>query len=195
MDMNTSDKFLKHTGILAAGTIALLLIPFTGMQFSNEVDWSARDFILAGTLLFGTGFSFLLITRNSDNILYKAASGMAALSGLFLVWSNLAVGLIGSEDETINLVYFGVIAIGLIGAFLARFKAQGMALTLFGMAIACVVITVVALSMGMQDLPHSSVTEIIGVNSLFILLFTLSGILYHHVAQDEKKETDLDITP
>ncbi len=187
MDMNTSDNFLKNTGYLAAGTIVLLLIPFIAMQFSGEVDWSITDFIIAGALLFGTGFSFLIVIRNSENVLYKAATGMASAAGLFLVWSNLAVGLIGSENEAINLVYFGVIAIGLIGVFLSRFKAQGMAFTLFGMALACVIIAVVALSLGMQNLPHSSATEIIGVNALFMVLFTLSGILYRHAAQDESK--------
>lgn len=194
MDMNTSDNFLKHTGLLAAGTLLLLMIPFTAMQFSTEVDWSMNDFIIAGTLLFGTGFSFLLVIRNSENVLFKAATGMAAVSGLFMVWSNLAVGLIGSENEAFNLVYFGVIALGLIGAFASRFTAQGMSLTMFGMAVACVVISVVALSTGMQHVPHTSVTEIIGVNSFFILLFTLSGILYRHAAQDEKIKSESSLT-
>lgn len=45
----------KHLGILALGTAVLLLIPFTAMQFTDEVQWTVSDFGVAGTLLFGTG--------------------------------------------------------------------------------------------------------------------------------------------
>src|ERR687893_678489 len=44
-----------------------------------------------------------------------------------LVWMNLAVGVIGSEDDPLNLMYGGVLAVGIIGAVVARFQPDAMA--------------------------------------------------------------------
>lgn len=39
---------------------------------------------------------------------------------LLLVWLNLAMGLIGNEDNPTKLMYVGVVAVGLIAVFLIR---------------------------------------------------------------------------
>lgn len=49
---------------------------------------------------------------------------------------NLAVGLIGNEENLANLMYIGVLAVGLIGAAIARLEPGGMARVLFAMALA-----------------------------------------------------------
>lgn len=186
--MNSISNFYKYVAVLAAVTLAILLIPLVAMQYTNEVVWTPGDFIFAGSMLFGTGLAYKLITLKGDNITYKIAVGLALFSGLFLVWANLAVGLIGSEDNPFNLVYFVVLAVGLIGALAARFRSKGLMWTLFTMAFVQAVITVIAFLMGMQDLPHSSVAEILGVNAFYIFLYVLSALLFRHAAfrrQDE----------
>lgn len=40
---------------------------------------------------------------------------------------NGAVGIVGSEDNPANLMYGGVLAVGIVGAVIARFRAEGMA--------------------------------------------------------------------
>ncbi len=50
---------------------------------------------------------------------YRFAVGVALAAAFLLVWMNLAVGLIGSEDNPANLMYFGVLAVGFIGAIIA----------------------------------------------------------------------------
>jgi hypothetical protein len=57
----------------------------------------------------------------TDNRAYRAAVGVAIAAAFILVWMNLAVGIIGSEDNPANLMYGGVLAIGIIGAVIARF--------------------------------------------------------------------------
>lgn len=180
--MKTISNFYKYVATLAAVTLAILLIPLVAMQYTNEVVWTVSDFIFAGTMLFGTGLSYKLITMKASSFSYKLAVGLALFSGLFLLWANLAVGLIGSEDNPFNLVYFVVLAVGLIGSTLARFRSKGLMWTLYAMAISQGVITILALYLGMQDLPHSSVAEILGVNALYIFLYVLSAFFFRHAA-------------
>ena len=44
----------RLTIILSAAGL-LLLLPLVAMQFTNEVNWTFSDFLVAGILLFGTG--------------------------------------------------------------------------------------------------------------------------------------------
>ena len=183
--MKTTDNFPKYLLGVAIVTAAILMIPLIAMQFSTEVAWTGSDFIVAGVLLFGTGFMYGFVTRKKENQTYKFASGIAIFASLLLIWVNGAVGLIGSENEAFNLVYFGVLAIGLLGAAISRLKPLGMSNTLYAMASSFVVIIAIALISGLQNLPGSSVTEILGVNAFFMVLFALSAILYRHAASDE----------
>lgn len=181
--MNSEQSFVRPVALLAVVTGALLLIPFIAMKFTHEVNWTGSDFFVAGFLLFGTGFSYILVTRllaagTDTTRLFKVTTGFALFSGLFLIWSNLAVGIIGSENNEFNLIYFAVIAIGLIGAFYVRFRPAGMARVMFAMALAQSSIAVFALFMGMQHLPESSVGKILSVNCFFAVLFTVTGLMY-----------------
>src|SRR5919112_4354638 len=72
----------------------------------------------------------------TGNTAYRAAVGVALVAAFILVWMNLAVGIIGSEDNPANLMYGGVLAVGLIGAVMVRFQPHGMTNVLLGMALA-----------------------------------------------------------
>jgi hypothetical protein len=61
---------------------------------------------------------------------------------------------------------------------LARLKPQAMARALFATALAQLVVAVVALIVGMQHCPGSSVSEILGVNGFFGALFVSSALLF-----------------
>jgi hypothetical protein len=59
--------FLTIPGV-AVVTGLILLIPLVAMQFTNEVNWSVTDFILMGSLLFGTG-TLLVVAMDLQLIL------------------------------------------------------------------------------------------------------------------------------
>ena len=67
---------------------------------------------------------------------YRSAIGVALAAACILVWLSLGVGIIGKDGDPANLMYFGVLAVGIIGAIVARFRPQGMARALFAMALA-----------------------------------------------------------
>ena len=105
----------------------LLLLPAVAMQFTGEVDWDETDFIVMGVLIGGVGLGIEFLVRQSDSIAYRFGAVLAFL-GLFLTtWANLAVGMIGSEDNPYNLLFFGVLLVGMAGAIVARFRPAGMA--------------------------------------------------------------------
>ena len=89
--MITQNKRL--VGILLT-VIFLLLIPFIAMQFTNEVDWPVGDFIFMGILLSGTGLMCELVIRNVKKIEHRLILIAAILLAFFLVWAQLAVGLL-----------------------------------------------------------------------------------------------------
>jgi hypothetical protein len=80
--------------VLAAGLI--LLVPLLAMQFTDEVAWDLADFAVAGALLVGTGLMYELSARKVSNILFRAGVGLALAVALLLVWTELAVGIIGT---------------------------------------------------------------------------------------------------
>lgn len=186
--MNRDSKFLKSTLIVAAVTITLLIIPLVAMQFSAEVDWSIGDFIIAGFLLFGTGFSYVLLTTKINNGRYKAGIAVGLFAGLFLIWANLAVGIIGSEDNPVNTIYFGVIGIGIVGAVMSRFKSHGLSLTMFTVAFVLFLIAVgVLLYAWTQDADFTThkIMTYIGAHGFFVMFFFISGVLFRQATQDE----------
>jgi hypothetical protein len=177
-----------HRSVRVAVISALLmLIPFTFSLFSEEMDWSPFDYILIWTLLFFTGLTYSFITRNSIDTIYRLAVGLAVVSGLMLTWANLAVGLIGSEDNPINLSYMFILALGILVSFFVRFKAMMMTIIMVTMAFLLLVVGVVALFMDMHLLPHSSVTQIIGVTGFFMLPMLVSAILFYQAHIDQQK--------
>ncbi len=95
---------------------------------------------------------------------------------------NLAVGLIGNEDNPANLMYFGVVAIGIIGAIIAHFQPQGMARALFATALAQVLVAVIALIAGLGS-PENGPLEIVALNGFFFALFVGSALLFQKAAR------------
>jgi hypothetical protein len=159
------------------GAMLLLLLPLVAMQFTDEVQWDVADFVVAGVMLLTVGVLFELAIKKSDNSAYRAAMAVALLAAFLLLWVNAAVGLIGSENNDLNLAYLGVLAVGLIGAFVARFRPRGMSLALFAVALAQLLVAVVVLAAGLVP-PESEALEIIAVNGFFVALFAGSALLF-----------------
>jgi hypothetical protein len=126
----------------------LLLLPLVAMRFTDEVDWTASDFVLMGVMLYGCCAVFEAAARMTGNNAYRAGVAIAVLGAFLLTWINLAVGIVGNENNPINQMFFGVIFVGVIGAFIVRFRARGMARVLTAMAGAQGLASLAVLFMG-----------------------------------------------
>lgn len=126
----------------------LLLLPAAAMQFTPEVDWTASDFVIWGIMLTAACSLYELAARMSGNGFYRAGFGLAVVTGFLITWSNLAVGIIGNEDDLVNLLFFALLGCGFIGAALTGFRAKGLALVMTGLGSAQLLIALVAFGAG-----------------------------------------------
>jgi len=184
----TSSAILKENGKLmmvrykrivriALVTALILLVPLLAMQFTDEVVWNLADFVVGGALLFGTGLAYELIARKWGNTAYRAAVGVAVAAALILIWINLAVGLIGDEENPANLMYIGVLAIGVIGAFISHLRPRGMSRAMVATALAQMSVGVIVLIAGL------GFTLI--VDGAFAALFFGSALLFREAAREQ----------
>ncbi len=164
----------------AAGAL-MLLLALVAKQFIGEVNW-VGNLAQTGALIIGVGVGVELASRKTGEAAYRAAIGLALGSALLLGWVNGAVGIIGSEDNDANLMYFGVLAVGAIGAIIARFKPRGMARVLFATALAQTLVAVIAL-VGRLGSPYSGPLEIVSINGFFVALFVGSAVLFWKAAR------------
>ena len=74
-----------------------MLIPFIAMQFTNEVTWSPFDFVVAAVLLLGAGLACEIALRVVKKTQHRIIACAVILMLLFVVWAELAVGLIGTR--------------------------------------------------------------------------------------------------
>ena len=177
---------IKECILIIVAAAFILSVPLIAMRFTDEVAWDRFDFAVAWFVLVSAGLMYKFATRNAPSLMYRVAVGVAVATALILVWMNLAVGLIGSEDNPANLMYGGVLAVGLIGAVIGRFRPHGMARALFATALAQALVPVIALIVWKP--PASSTDALLGilgvfaVNALFVALFILSGLLFRRAS-------------
>lgn len=160
----------------------LLLSPLVAMQFITEVSWDKTDLAVMGTMLFSTCGAYELAARMTENIAYRAAVGVAVVTALFLIWINLAVGIIGPEDDPANLMYGGGLAVGILGALFARFRPRGMVRALITVALAQAVVGAIALVAGLGCIGEKSPGVIVFLTSFFVALWPISAWLFRRAA-------------
>ena len=124
----------------------LLILPAVAMNFTAEVNWTVSDFLIMGLMMGCVGLGIELVLRATRNSSYRGGAGLALLTGFLVTWANGAVGIIGNEDHPANLMFFGVIAVAVAGAFMARFKAPGMARTMAVAALGQFAVPLIAIA-------------------------------------------------
>ncbi len=177
----TNDIRAPHAGrstwriIAWSGAAGLILLPLVAMQVTSEVDWSPADFVFAIVLIGGMGLMFEVAVRLSRNIAYRAGFAFALLAIFLLIWINLAVGIIGSENNDANAMFAAVPTVAIGGACIAHFRARGMAIAMIAAAIAQAGVAVVALVMG--------IAFIVPITAMFCGLWLASAWLFAKAAR------------
>ena len=161
--------------------VGLLLVPWLARW-----PWTASDFIFAAAMFGVVGGTFELAVRTSGNLAYRGGVAVALATAFLLVWINLAVGIIGNEDNPLNLMFFGVIAAALIGSIIARFRAAGMARA---MTVAAVIQGLIGLGVFLKGSGASEPPGPVGILLLiefFAAAWLLSAWLFRMASRDER---------
>jgi hypothetical protein len=142
---------LITAAVLAVPLLAMVLklgVPDPGSG-TEGVNWGPMDFAIIGVLVLGSGLLYEYASSRAGTVAHRAAVGIAVAAGLFLVWVNLAVGMIGDEGNPANLMYIFVLFVALVGAAIARFEPREASIAMFATAGAHVLVAVIALVAGL----------------------------------------------
>ena len=159
-------------------TAALLAVPALAMAFNigvpdpgqgtQGVNWGPMDFATMGVLILGSGLLFEYASSRGGSVAHKAAVGIAVVTGLGLIWVNLAVGMMDVENG--NLMYVLVLFVALVGAAIGRFEPREASIAMFATAGAHVVVTAIALI--------ANLGPTVLADAFFVAAWVASGLLF-----------------
>ena len=116
------------------------------------------------------------MTRRNGN--YRAGLALGLIAAFLVTWVNLAVGIAGDEDNPVNLSFFMLIAVAVVGVFAADFQARGMARTFFSVAALQVMLGFIVSTGPVAAREPSGAIGLFALNGLFALLWLISGALF-----------------
>ncbi|MBL0925167.1 MAG: hypothetical protein IBJ12_11970 [Sphingomonadaceae bacterium] len=154
------------------GAVAIILTPLIAMQFTAEVNWDDTDFIVAAIILAAIGGLIELAMHISKNRYFRFGAMFAIFAGFMVVWSNLAVGMIGSNDNPVNLWFGGVLMLAIGGAVLSHHYKGALAVAMLATGGAQAAIGLFAGILG-GDVRGGLFTIILSS------LWMISGLLFH----------------
>lgn len=157
----------------------LLATPLVAMRLTDEVNWTASDFGIFAVMLGAAGGAWELGMRTSSSMAYRLGVTAAVGTAFLLVWATLAVGFIGNEDHPANLMYAGLLIIGLVGAVLVRFRPGGLAATLAVMAAGQMAAGAVGAGLGQYEAIKPTV--------VFTLMWLSAATLFYKAARDQAR--------
>jgi len=162
-----------------------LLMASLGNHFVEGWNWEPLGFVRIGTIIFGFGLAYELVTRNMDTIAYRAAVAVALVTALGLLWANFVQM---ADVNVAAAMYFGVPLVGIIGAVIARLRPAGMTRALFATAFAQALVLTIALIRN----PHVTswappVTRGFAGNAFFVTLFVGSALLFRAAARGKSE--------
>lgn len=176
-DGNGSAKWWRLVRITGWSLAALVLLaPAVAMYFTPDVRWGPEDFLFAALLVGASGLLFELVLRRSTSDAYRTGALLAIATTFLLVWSNAAVGFVGSGANTANVLYLAIAVIPLVGAFLPRLQARTLSHLLLLTATAQVGVT--GFAFATDAVTDESQGLILTTNAVFVLLWCASALLF-----------------
>lgn len=152
------DKALRT--LFWGGAACLFAIPVIA-RLTVQIPWTAMDFVFWAVILLVAASLCELSLWLSRSLHHRAAMVLATGAGFLTVWVNMAVGIIESELNDWNLLFFAVLAIGAVGALVVRFRAAGMATVMLTMAVAQVAVGVVAVFVSQPGHPEGWIFSVV----------------------------------
>ena len=84
-------NYLRIAGV----TLLILVVPLVAMWPLDEFDWGFADFVIMGSMIFGTGLALDWVVRKVDKK-YRLLAVIGIILAFILLWAELAVGIFNS---------------------------------------------------------------------------------------------------
>jgi hypothetical protein len=160
--------------LIGWGTATVILL----LPVVARAPWTLSDFIVMGGLLASALLSLELAVRASEKPAYRTATAVAVAAAFLLSWIDLAVGFVG-------LVFLGILAVAIAGAFVAKLQPDGMARAMAATAVMQVLVGVGAMVVGRNSADvngtHDTATAIGTI--FFATLWLISAGLFRKAAR------------
>lgn len=156
------------------GAGCVVLLPILAMAADQTLGLGRPHVVAVGAMALVACGLFELAVRIDAGRAYPAAAGIAVGAGLLTTWMNLAVGIIGNEDNPLNLMFGGVLLLGAAGALVVRLRPRGMARVLVAMALAQLCVAAVAQWHGHFTWP---------INAFLALVWATAAALFRRSAR------------
>lgn len=172
----------RHTAVRVA-----LVITLVGVAALVVASGGAPDVLsLSGLPLVLVG-AIAYAILNRDDRTYRWAVRVALGAAAILCWMIGAVGVLGPDDHhPADVLYFFVLATGIIGAVVTRFEARGMARAMTATAIAQMLVPAIALAARLHPNPASDLVGIFGafaLNGMYAAVWLASAFLFRKSAR------------
>lgn len=181
--METSGTAYRPAVAVALSAALILIAVLVLRSEGSPADLMALAVV--ATIVVG---AIVYVAVNRDGRTYRWAVALALAGNLILFWMIGAVALLGPElgRNTADLIYFGVPAVGVVGAIIAGFRPRGMARAMLAMGLAVLVLPVLLVA-GLTPLSPNRAGDLFPyglllVHSPFAALFVGSGWLFHKAA-------------
>lgn len=120
-------------------------------------------------------------------IAYRIGVAVALAASFLEVWMNLAVGIVGTEDNPVNQGFYLVVATAAACAFTARLRADGMARAMLAVAAvqALLGLAVATAPSTARDEPMGAI-GVLALSGGFVALWLVSAALFHRSERDRE---------
>jgi hypothetical protein len=124
------------------------------------------------------------MSRHPERSAYRIGAAVALFAAALQVWMNLAVGIVGSEDNPVNLAFFLVVLTAAACAFTARLRADGMARAMLAVAAvqALVALVIATAPSTVRDDPKGPL-GVLALSAGFTALWLVAAALFHRSAR------------
>lgn len=125
-------RFLNPRRVAGWGTMAVLLSLPAILRF----PWTVSDFVIMGIMLLSVGLGIEFLIRRSGSAFVRLGAVVGVLTCFLTVWVNLAVGMIGDEDNPYNQLFLIPIFLFIAGCVATRVQPRRMSLVMLAAAAA-----------------------------------------------------------
>jgi hypothetical protein len=124
------------------------------------------------------------MSNHSGRNAYRLGAAVALFAAALQVWMNLAVGIVGSEDNPVNMAFFLIVLTAAACAFTARLRADGMARAMLAVAgmQALVALAIATAPSTMRDDPKGPM-GVLALSAGFVALWLIAAALFHRSAR------------